>query len=84
MVAAAPLFPVTLPSHDAKQRILLQDVPSLYVALRDAVDSGGVRMTYLRGSLEIMITSHSHEVTKKPIARLSELFCLERSESGTV
>jgi Uma2 family endonuclease len=48
------------------------------VALRDAVDSGGVRMTYLRGSLEIMRTSRSHEVTKKQIARLLELFYLER------
>jgi Uma2 family endonuclease len=46
--------------------------------LRDAVDSPGVRMTYLRGSLEIMSTSRSHEVAKKQIARLLELFCLER------
>jgi Uma2 family endonuclease len=79
MVAAAPLFPVTSPSHDAEQRVLLHDVPwSAYVALRDAVDSPGVRMTYLRGSLEIMSTSRSHEVAKTQIARLLELFCLER------
>ncbi|HEY6557921.1 MAG TPA: hypothetical protein VI072_11640 [Polyangiaceae bacterium] len=93
MVAAAPVFPVTFPSREEEQSILLQNVPwSAYVALRDAVDSGGMRMTYLRGSLEIMSTSRSHEVTKKQIARLLELFCLERdalcsataSESGTV
>jgi Uma2 family endonuclease len=79
MIAAAPLFPLSLPSLDEEQRILLRNVPwSAYVALRDAVDSPGVRMTYLRGSLEIMSTSRAHEVTKKQIARLLELFCLER------
>ena len=49
-----------------------------YVALRDGVDSSAVRMTYLEGQLEIMTTSREHEVTKTQIARLLELFCLER------
>jgi Uma2 family endonuclease len=35
-------------------------------------------MTYLEGLLEIMTTSRGHEVEKKLIARLLELFCLER------
>jgi Uma2 family endonuclease len=35
-------------------------------------------MTYLQGVLEIMRTSRGHEVSKKQIARLLELFCLER------
>ena len=35
-------------------------------------------MTYLEGSLEIMSPSREHEVGKKQIARLLELFCLER------
>ena len=35
-------------------------------------------MTYLEGSLEIMSPSRRHEVEKKQIARLLELFCLER------
>lgn len=35
-------------------------------------------MTYLKGWLEIMSPSREHEVDKKQIARLLELFCLER------
>ena len=46
--------------------------------LRDTVQSPGVRMTYLVGSLEIMVTSRTHEVSKTQIARLLELYCLER------
>lgn len=58
---------------------MLHDVPwSTYVVLRDTVDSCGIRMTYLRGALEIMSPSRLHEVSKKQIARLLELFCLER------
>ena len=58
---------------------MLTDVPwSTYVVLRDTVDSPGVRMTYLEGALEIMSPGRAHEVGKKQIARLLELFCLER------
>jgi Uma2 family endonuclease len=35
-------------------------------------------MTYLRGSLEIMSPSRTHEVEKTQVARLLELYCLER------
>jgi Uma2 family endonuclease len=35
-------------------------------------------MTYLEGKLEIMSPSRSHEEDKKLVARLLELFCLER------
>ena len=59
--------------------MLLHDVPwATYVTLRDTVDSPGLRMTYLEGWLEIMTPSRLHEVSKKQIARLLELFCLER------
>jgi Uma2 family endonuclease len=79
MAAAAHLFPVHPRSTSEEQRILLSNVPwSIYVVLRDAVDSAGVRMTYLEGQLEIMSPSKEHEVSKKRIARLFELFCLER------
>ena len=62
-----------------ERRILLSNVPwSTYVVLRDSLDSPGVRMTYLKGSLEIENSSRAHEVDKKQIARLFELFCLER------
>jgi Uma2 family endonuclease len=73
------VFPTHRPSGDDEQRILLADVPwSVYVMLRDSMTSAGVRMTYLEGWLEIMTTSRLHEVCKKQLARLLELFCLER------
>ena len=78
LVAASP-YPVRRPSSGEEQRILLTNVPwSTYVMLRDSVYSCGVRMTYLEGQLEIMSPSREHEVEKKQIARLLELFCLER------
>jgi Uma2 family endonuclease len=80
MVAVPPL-PVTAPVSTAipERRVLLENVPwSTYVILRDTLDSPGVRMTYLKGSLEILTVSREHEVFKTLLARLLELFCLER------
>lgn len=80
MVAVPPL-PAAEQVADSleERRILLTDVPwSTYVVLCDTVDSPGVRMTYLEGALEIMSPSRKHEVSKKQISRLLELFCLER------
>lgn len=78
MVAAAR-FPVQAPSDTDERRILLSNVPwSTYVVLRDSIDGPGVRMTYLEGLLEIMSPSRVHEVETSQIARLLELFCLER------
>jgi len=81
-MVAVPPIPVSAPADIAvseERRILLSNVPwSTYVVLRDSLDSSGVRMTYLQGSLEIMSPSRAHEVDKKQIARLFELFCLER------
>src|SRR5690349_4836614 len=78
MVAAPSLFPLQAASDD-EQRILLSNVTwKEYVALRDGVESSGVRMTYLEGQLEIMTTSRNREISKTQIARLLELFCLER------
>ena len=79
MAAVAPLYPVHVPLPGEERRVLLSMVPwSTYVVLRDSLDSSGVRMTYLQGQLEIMSPSREHEVDKKQIARLLELFCLER------
>jgi Uma2 family endonuclease len=79
MVAAAAMFPLEPASMEKEQRILLRNVPwSSYVVLRDSIESASVRMTYLEGWLEIMSPSRGHEVGKKQIARLLELFCLER------
>lgn len=79
MVAPASHFPVHTRTADEEQRVLLYGVPwATYVVLRDSIESPGVRMTYLEGQLEIMSPSRAHEVDKKQIARLLELFCLER------
>jgi Uma2 family endonuclease len=50
----------------------------IYVALRDTVDTPGVRMTYCEGELEIMSPLPEHEEAKTTIARLIELYAIER------
>jgi Uma2 family endonuclease len=66
-------------SAEEEQRVVLQDVPwSIYVMLRDSIESASVRMTFLEGVLEIRSPSRTHEIGKTQIARLMELFCLER------
>src|SRR5580765_1574164 len=42
-------------------------------------DHPSLRLTYLMGTLEIMTTSPAHEHLKKIIARLIELWALERN-----
>lgn len=64
----------------AERRFILSDVPWwMYVALRDALgDDDGTRMTYLEGTLELMSPSILHEDVKKIIARLLEVWAMER------
>ena len=72
MAAAASLKVASAPSE---QRMLLSNVSwKEYVLLRDVLDGPGVRMTYLRGNLELMSPSPEHEMWKTNIARLIELF----------
>ncbi|MGN6106167.1 MAG: Uma2 family endonuclease [Kofleriaceae bacterium] len=63
----------------ADQRFVLHGVPWwTYVALRDALDDrSGLRMTYLRGTLELMSPSTLHADAKKIIARLIEVWAME-------
>jgi Uma2 family endonuclease len=49
-----------------------------YVAIRKAFDRPSLRLSYLGGALEFMSPSDLHESFKKRIARLIELFALER------
>ncbi|MGK3997496.1 hypothetical protein [Sorangium sp. So ce1024] len=49
-----------------------------YVRLRDELDTPGLRMTYCEGTLELTRPSIEHEATKTCIARLIEIFALER------
>jgi Uma2 family endonuclease len=72
MAAAAP---VTSPQPPSEQRILLHGISwKDYSILRDVLDGPGVFMTYERGTLELMKPSREHEMWKKNIARLVELY----------
>jgi len=66
---------------EAERRFVLYDVPWwTYVALRDAMDEHGrVKMTYLEGALELMSPSMLHEDAKTIIARLIEVWAMERN-----
>jgi Uma2 family endonuclease len=60
---------------DAERRFILEDVPWwAYVALRDALEDTGTRMTYLEGRLELMSPSEMHEEETKLISRLLEAY----------
>ena len=73
-LAAVPAAP-----NDVDQRVVVHGVDwRTYGALRELLDGPGVRLTYLRGALEIMSPSRRHEDFKTRIARLVELFALER------
>jgi Uma2 family endonuclease len=83
MVTAAPApatAPASPPRRDDEDRFLLTGVPwEVYVALRDALDEqAGLKMTYLEGALEFMSPSNVHEHAKTLIARLLEIWSLER------
>lgn len=79
MVAAASLPVPPPPSRERDQRVLLPQVPwATYVALRDGDEPGRAHDLSEGVGSEITSPSRTHEVNKKPIARLVELFCLER------
>jgi len=65
--------------HDVDQLVVMNGVDwRTYGALRELIDSPGIRMTYLNGALEIMSPSRRHEHEKTTIARMIEVFALER------
>ena len=66
-------------TNNGEQRFVIHGVPWwTYVALRDALDDhSGLKMTYLRGTLELMSPSTLHEDAKKIIARLIEVWAME-------
>jgi len=67
---------MTLP----EQRMLIHGVSWRdYVILRETLDSPGLRMTYCEGALELMSPSRSHELWKKTIARLIEVYAFLRN-----
>lgn len=65
--------------EDADQRVVIHGVPwRTYIAIRELLDSRGLRMSYLEGTLELMTPSTRHELRSKIISRFLELFTLER------
>jgi Uma2 family endonuclease len=62
------------------ERVVIYDVSwNQYVTVREALDHvRGLRMTYRDGILEIMSPGERHEDAKKLIARLVELYAVER------
>jgi Uma2 family endonuclease len=78
VAASAPSFDDEL-DPIGEQRVVLHGVAwDTYVALNDTVTSGGIRMAYLDGALEIMSPSLSHETVKSTLARLLWMYALER------
>jgi Uma2 family endonuclease len=70
---------VSAGAAEPERRFVLYGVPWwTYVALRDALDETGLKMTYLEGTLELMSPSTLHEDAKKMIARLVEVWAMER------
>lgn len=62
-----------------EQRMLIHGVTwKDYVVLREVLDTPGLRMTYCQGALELMSPSRIHELRKKSIARLVELYAILR------
>jgi len=64
---------------DVDQLVVMHGVDwRTYGAIRELIDSPGIRMTYLHGALEILSPSRRHEHEKTTIARMIEVFALER------
>src|SRR5262245_45344317 len=71
-MVAVPLAPASTPPDE--QRVLLSAVPwEHYCRLVEMFDERpALRLTYLRGELEIMTTSARHEFMKSRVRRLVE------------
>jgi Uma2 family endonuclease len=80
MVAVAPMLTEPGVLGEREQRVVFHGVTwREYLRTRAALDHHrGIRMAYLEGALEIMRPSQIHETTKKLLARLVEIYALER------
>src|SRR5262245_2337184 len=68
-----------LPPEPHEDRILLHDIPWWqYLAIREATEGRGLKLSYLDGDLEIMRPSDLHEESKTLLARLLETWAVER------
>jgi hypothetical protein len=68
-----------LPPRSFDNRVILHGVSwDAYERILEVRgDHGGVRLTYLKGALELMSPSNDHEYVKKTIARLVEAYADE-------
>jgi Uma2 family endonuclease len=77
MTQALPQLEQAAPSRE--DGILLHDIPWWqYLALREATEGRGLKLSYLDGDLEIMSPSDLHEESKTLIARLLETWAVEQ------
>ncbi len=75
MVAASNVRSFDARAIAPEQRIAIGGVPwKTYVLLRDAIDEPRLKMSYCEGVLELMSPSEEHELKKKLLARLLELY----------
>jgi Uma2 family endonuclease len=80
-MVAARIQPPSPPSPSPRgdERFVMHGVPwKTYALLREALDIPGLRMTYFKGSLELMSPSPEHERIKTMIARLVEMYAADR------
>jgi Uma2 family endonuclease len=76
---AAAARPEPAVADTADQRVIIHGVPwQTYCAIRELLDSPGLRLTYIEGTLELITPSPVHELRKTTIARLLEIYALER------
>jgi Uma2 family endonuclease len=68
------------PQVPAEQNVILHNISweTYERLLREQQDSGSTRLSYDRGTLEIMILSLQHERLKHTLATLVELIAAER------
>lgn len=66
---------------DEDRRFVLYNIGwDQYVAMRDLLEHvAGLHMTYLEGTLELMSPSRKHEFIKTLVARLVEIYAVERN-----
>lgn len=73
------LFQLPIETKDPEQKVLTSRVNwEAYETLLESLgDSSGYRVAYLLGTLEIMSPSRNHEIDKKAISRLLEIYLEE-------
>lgn len=78
--ASAPVRDSPVEAVDVDRRLTLYNISwAQYEAMRTLLDDvAGLDMTYLEGTLELMSPSRRHEQVKTLVARLVEIFALER------